>query len=233
MVFVVDPPAGITSESSGFHASDIRPAILKRHYPTIIEIGVHQGGHTRLLLNAGLLRFGRVIGIDPHPQRGIANVLRFHPCGRLIRDLSLNALPSLIVQDVKADIVIVDGDHNYYTVYHELLLIAQLLKPDGVVFLHDVSWPYGRRDMYYDPLRIPAEHRHPYRYAGLVRGQSTLADSGAFNSHLANALHEGGPKNGVLTAIEDFLEASPEEWHLTVRNVDYGLGVLRRRRIAS
>ena len=92
--------------------------------------------------------------------------------------------------------------------YHELHAIqqraAELKLAFPLIFLHDIDWPYGRRDLYYDPSTIPAEFRHRYAKKGIAPGRSELLDSGGFNLHLDNATHEGGPRNGVLTAIEDF-----------------------------
>ena len=39
--------------------------------------------------------------------------------------------------------------------------------PLPVCFLHDVGWPYGRRDLYYAPERIPEEFRQPWAQKGL------------------------------------------------------------------
>ena len=76
-----------------------------------------------------------------------------------------------------------------------------------------MDWPYGRRDLYYQPDTIPAEFRHPFAEKGIVRGQSRLAEVGGLNSrNYQNALEEGGPKNGVLTAIEDFLALHPGDY---------------------
>src|SRR5690606_9080140 len=60
-----------------------------------------------------------------------------------------------------SEVYFVDGDHNHYTVATELKLIRDS-KPIGhpcVVFLHDVGWPWGKIDMYYDEGNIPQSHR--------------------------------------------------------------------------
>jgi O-antigen biosynthesis protein len=222
------PAPSTCLESSGFHYSDIRSVIRGGWRPTVVEIGVHEGGHTRLLLNACLPRLGKVIGIDPAPAPSIARVMQLHPLGNMMKLTSLQALSLLVRRGMKVNIAVVDGDHNYYTVLNELLLIKELLSPGGTVFLHDVSWPYARRDLYYDPESIPAEARHPYAMAGMVNGQSELVAVGGANSHLFNALHEGGPKNGVLTALEDFVNGHADEWTFDIKPEYHGLGILRR-----
>ncbi len=59
--------------------------------------------------------------------------------------------------------MIIDGDHNYYTVREELRLIAERAAGAELPLLlfHDVCWPHGRRDDYFDPEQIPAEYRQP------------------------------------------------------------------------
>jgi hypothetical protein len=212
-----------------FHTDHIRPEITRRTRPVVLEIGVERGNHTRRVLSAVRERGGLLIAIDPKPKWKIRALLRLLPFARLLQQPSLDALPELISRNVRVDIALVDGDHNYYTVLHELELLDRLLAPDGVIFLHDVGWPYGRRDLYYVPERIPAEWRHPYAHKGMVRGQSELAEEGGIHPQGANALHEGGPRNGVLTAVEDFVARAPERWSLEVRDEEFGLGILRRR----
>lgn len=114
----------------------------------------------------------------------------------------------LIARIPTCDLVMLDGDHNWQTVHTELSLLWEHAQRSGqtppIVLAHDCAWPYARRDMYYNPLEFTAAERHPYAYKGMLPGRSELADDG-MNGHLANALHEGGPRNGVLTAIEDFI----------------------------
>jgi predicted O-methyltransferase YrrM len=219
------PPYG---EVSGFHHAVIRPEILSRRRPRVVEIGVLRGEHTRLLLQAVIQRFGRLISIDPAPETAIATTMRLCPFGQMIEATSLEALTNLVDRKSVVDVVIVDGDHNYYTVIHELLLIEKLLAPNGVVFLHDVGWPYGRRDLYYAPERIPDEARHRYEKRGMIEGKSALAELDGINDHLNNALIEGGPNNGVLTAVEDFIARAPDRWSLDVLWENHGLGILTR-----
>ena len=45
--------------------------------------------------------------------------------------------------------------------------------------LHDVGWPYGRRDLYYDPETIPEEFRQPCGAAGHAPGRTEPARRGA------------------------------------------------------
>jgi hypothetical protein len=98
--------------------------------------------------------------------------------------------------------------------------------PFPLVMLHDVGWPYARRDGYYDPSNIPAEHLRPYEYRGLKPGSEEPVQTGGYNKSIANATSEGGPRNGVLTAVEDFVDASEADLELLRLPGLHGFGML-------
>lgn len=105
------------------------------------------------------------------------------------------------------DLYLIDGDHNYFTVTRELERIHQHSKPGDVLLFNDVTGPWARRDLYYDPDFIPTEYRHT-------------------------------KKQGVRTAIDDFLDRSSQKRLWWRRDCPYrfclltkkqnGLGVLAR-----
>lgn len=193
----------------------------------VVEIGSQHGWLTERLLEH-YAPWGTVVHvIDPAPaydpvswSERYGGQLVFH------RDLSLKVLAHL----PPVDVVFLDGDHNWYTVHHELLLLEERAHSAGekmpVVLLHDVDWPYGRRDLYYDPESIPSEGRQPHRRAGLLPGRSEVVDGGGLNDHLVNATHEGGPRNGVRTAVEDFLDVCEEDVEALSVPGFHGLSVL-------
>ena len=53
--------------------------------------------------------------------------------------------------------MIIDGDHNYWTVSEELRLIGERAAGADLPLLlfHDVCWPHARRDDYFDAEQIP------------------------------------------------------------------------------
>jgi hypothetical protein len=164
--------------------------------------------------------------IDPAPHPALHDVRAEFPDEHAYHPLkSVEALPLV----PSADLVLLDGDHNWHTVYNELTLIHLRAAETGtmppVVLFHDVAWPYARRDMYYDPVGISEADRHPYAYRGMLPGRSDLTDTG-LNGHFANATHEGGPRNGVLTAVEDFKASAGTP--LTLHQLPFfnGLGIL-------
>jgi hypothetical protein len=205
----------------------IAPLARKRHWKSVCEIGARTGTSTDHLLKLPLQSYTIVDPcFDEDLQAKYSGDSRVH----VIKSNSLEALAAngRIGPAAPFDCVLIDGDHNWYTVFNELRLIHEraLLRPGRFVFLHDVDWPYGRRDLYYQPGTIPAEFRHPFAQKGIVRGQSRLAEIGGLNSRLMNALEEGGEKNGVLTAIEDFLAQHPGEYRFFRIRYQWGLGVL-------
>src|SRR5207244_1635871 len=115
------------------------------------------------------------------------------------------ALPELPLPDA----IVIDGDHNYYTVSEELRLIGERAADTGLPLLlfHDVLWPHGRRDDYFDASAIPADARHPVvpEGDGIFPGEPGSGPGGL--PYPRSAAQEGGPRNGVLTAIEDFAAA--------------------------
>ena len=92
---------------------------------------------------------------------------------------------------------------------------------------HDVGWPHARRDTYYAPDRIPEEHRQPLaRNTGLTPGEPGVDPARAAVRIRGGA--EGGPRNGVLTAIEDFMDRG-EGLRLGRVPAFFGFGVLWAR----
>jgi hypothetical protein len=195
---------------------------------SVIEIGAYAGDLTRLLLLWAERHDARIVAVDPSPQPELEQLARAHDELELIRETSVQAL----AHREPADVVIIDGDHNYYTVTQELELIDQRWSEEGaalpLLLLHDVGWPHGRRDDYFDPTQIPAEHRQPIAEGGgLYPGIAGTRPGGL--PYRWPAAEEGGPRNGVLTAIEDFVAARPD-LRLAIFPPFFGLGVVFRRR---
>ena len=209
----------------------ILPGLALAEAGNIVEIGAEFGGMTTLLANHCATHDGQLVSIDPEPKPEFIDWVAENPHVRHVMEPSLDAIAGM--KDV--DAWIIDGDHNWYTVYNELRQIRDVCRRDGkpfLAFLHDIGWPSGRRDQYYAPDRIPQAFRHPFSYEGGCNpGNSALRPDRGFRGmgHFAFALHEGGPRNGVLTAIEDFASdefgAGAEYGFAEVPGV-FGLGVL-------
>ncbi|NVO14149.1 MAG: class I SAM-dependent methyltransferase [Rhodoplanes sp.] len=197
----------------------------------VVEIGAEHGGMSSLLADHTGARGGTLTSIDPAPKPEFRAWAAREPHVRHIEE------PSLAVIDTLAgiDAWLIDGDHNWYTVFHELTAIERACRRDGrplLAFLHDIGWPAGRRDQYYAPERIPAEHRQPFSHeAGAVLDTAALVPGRGFRGMgaFAFAVHEGGPKNGVLTAIEDFLAealADGRDYAFAEIPAVFGLGIV-------
>ncbi len=175
---------------------------------SIAEVGAFAGDLTGVLVKWAAGAGARVQAIDPAPQPGLQQLATEHPELELIRQTSLESLSSLELPDA----IVIDGDHNYYTVSEELRLIGERAAGDGVLPLllfHDVLWPHGRRDDYFDAEQIPpdARHRTVREGNGIFPGDPGIRPGGL--PYPRSAAHEGGPRNGVLTAVEDFVAGRP------------------------
>jgi hypothetical protein len=189
---------------------------------SVAEIGAENGLFTEELLGWAGRGDRKVTAIDPAPRERLRDLAGARPELELIVATSHDALPRLEVPDA----VIIDGDHNYFTVSGELRLIAERT-PDAelpLLLVHDIGWPLGRRDSYHDAARVPDEHRRPLaRGAFLAPGNPGGADEGLY--YECTAAEEGGPGNGVLTAVEDFLAEHPD-LRLAIVPPFFGLGVM-------
>lgn len=192
---------------------------------TVAEIGAYAGDLTVLLLNWADDSGAQIVAIDPVPQPELVELDERRSNLTLVAETSLEALSHIPLPDA----LFIDGDHNYYTVAEELRLISERAAGGELPLLlfHDVAWPHGRRDDYYDPARVPEEHRQRIvKGAGLFPGIPTVRPGGL--PYRAAAAQEGGPRNGVLTAIEDFVQGR-DDLRLAVVSAFFGLGVLWQR----
>ncbi len=211
------------------HGPVIAPLLAAARPDLVIEVGVYRGAITTLALRTTKESGAAVHAIDPAPhedfdlatlQREFGERFVFH------RALSLDVLPEIR----GADVVLIDGDHNWYTVYNELKTIARVAEEDERFFpltmMHDVEFPYADRDMYYFPETIPEQHRQPTGVGGIGIDRDELIDDGGINAESQNALTRGGPRNGVMTAVTDFLAeaAAPLQFKAVIGF--FGLGVL-------
>lgn len=194
----------------------------------IVEIGAEFGGTTpRLAAHAQSLG-GTLTSIDPAPKPEFLDWVAANPHVRHVAAPSLESIERL----ADIDGWVIDGDHNWYTVYHELKAIEGVCVRDGkpmLVMLHEMGWPWARRDLYYAPDRIPAEFRHAHSFTdGVTLGNRGLVRNGGFRGMggFACALREGGPRNGVLTAVEDFKTECERPLSFAQIPGVFGLGIL-------
>ena len=191
---------------------------------SVTEVGALDGDLTRLLALWAQRADGRVWAVDPTPRPALEALAAAHERLALVREPSLTALAEIPLSDT----IVLDGDHNHYTVSQELGIVAGRARAEGrvlpLVLLHDVGWPHGRRDDYFAPDRIPAEHRRPIAPEGALHPDDPGIHPGALPYHHP-AAREGGPGNGVRTAAEDFVAGDPD-LRLAVVPSFFGMGLV-------
>jgi hypothetical protein len=208
----------------GFWELLTRPALEAVGARVVVEVGSEGGRQTRCLLGWCATHHARLHIVEPEPLYDVSELAAAQTeCMVFHRTTSLQVLDQL----GPVDAVLIDGDHNWFTVYHELKMLEAAHRSEfPLVVLHDVAWPFARRDMYYAPARIPPEYRHPYAKGGVRRGESKLIQGDGLAPDLFKAEEEGGARNGVLTAVEDFLRETDLGLRLEIVPVDFGLGLL-------
>jgi cephalosporin hydroxylase/predicted O-methyltransferase YrrM len=204
----------------------IAPVLHAAGATRVVEIGALRGETTIKMLNdlgpdAELHVIDPVPAFDPREhEEQFPGRYYFHEA------LSLEVLPTLEPMDA----ALIDGDHNWYTVYNELRLLAEAARRGGrplpVLVMHDVLWPYGRRDLYYAPEQIPVEFRQPYAQRGMRPEARRLLERGGLNPTMNNAELEGGPRNGVMTALDDFVAEYDKPLRVVVLPIYFGLAIV-------
>jgi hypothetical protein len=190
---------------------------------SLLEIGSFRGELTERLLGWAEGSGAAIATVEPLPPDDLRELAKRHPELTLVEDTGVGALQSL---GSLPDAIVIDGDHTYYTLTSELETIAARAGDDRLplLFFHDVGWPHERRDTYYAPDRVPEDSRQPLAHnCTLQPGNPGVSDGGL--PYEWAAAKEGGARNGVLTAIEDFM-AGREGLQLAVVPVFFGFGVL-------
>ncbi len=204
----------------------IAPILEAAEVGRVLEIGALRGENTvQMLEDLGATTELHVV--DPVPAFDPADHEARFP-GRYVfhQALSLEVLPKLPPMDA----ALIDGDHNWYTVFNECRQLAEVSRSAGaslpILMFHDVGWPYGRRDLYYAPEQIPAEFRQPHARQGMAPNRSKLKPRGGLNPSMWNATHEGGPRNGVMTAVDDFVAGHDRPLRVIVLPLYFGLAIV-------
>ena len=113
------------------------------------------------------------------------------------------------------DAILLNDDSNWYTVFQELSIIRKNNSSFPLVFVCNNKFPNKRRDAYSNPAKIPSEFINEYseelNYGNLI-----------FFDEFFHAVEENTPKNGVLTAIEDFLS---ENDNIKMLNINFLNGI--------
>ena len=203
----------------------LRPLLAAARARRVIEIGADSGRNSQRLA-----RWCRANGafadiIDPLPGFDAAEFDRkWEGAAKVHLAPSLDILDSLPA----ADVVLIDGDHNWFTVYYEInLLLGPVEAPrpnPPILVFHDTSWPWARRDAYYEVSRIPEDFQQPHGLGPISPRACGWAKDG-IDMGLVCAATEGGPRNGVRTAIEDGFVDREAEFDIRSLGAFFGLTV--------
>jgi len=168
-----------------------------QHTPSVLEVGVDRGV-TFISLAAHLSRAKKeynLIGVDVLVQESTALTVSFldrNPDEQriyLLQGNSLVVLPSLVSQGFKFDVVLIDGDHNYYTVSKELESLNDLTYDHSVVLIDDYNGRWSERDLWY------AEREDYSKVDVTTKPVET-------------------EKHGVKPAVDEFLQKNPQ-WRMS------------------
>ncbi len=193
----------------------------------VVEIGADKGFTTRMLAALCSELGSQFVSVDPAPATGVDNIAGVDHRRITSEDFFKGS-------DIPASPVwIVDGDHNYDTVAMELEGIVKATgNSDCLIFLHDLGWPNGRRDFWYSTTTAPADAPRMADGFGVSidsEGVVPIHEGIGLGSMAAVAPREGGLRNGVLTAVEDFLKSeSGQGWVFRWTPIFFGFGILVR-----
>lgn len=167
---------------NNFYNFDIIPVILEKFKISRIIIS---GLSDENLIKAILKYDSHITGINTKISENIDGYV-------------LNVLPEL----ENYDAIFIDDDPNWYTIYNELRIIKKTNKEFPLVFICNNRFPHKFRDSYNNPNIIPSEYKHEYsdKLPILYKNKEFQISDGLYH-----AFDDKTPKNGVSTAIKDFL----------------------------
>jgi predicted O-methyltransferase YrrM len=124
--------------------------------PKVLEVGLCKG-ITTVPLFVFMSRFHEnfeFIGVDVLLQESLLVMIRNIDVSStqkliLYQDSSLNVLPKLTETSRKFDVVLLDGDHNYYTVSKELEYLDLLTNENSLVLIDDYHGRWSEKDLWY------------------------------------------------------------------------------------
>jgi glycosyltransferase involved in cell wall biosynthesis len=134
---------GITWNTGGFEASSLQKLYSlasKQPKPVIIETGAGNSTIAFLYANPGKLisitpEQGLIARIREYCQKQNLNTEKFVP----YLDISEIRLPKLLEENIRADLVLIDGGHGWPTVFVDFCYLNAMLKDQGLLILDDVE----------------------------------------------------------------------------------------------
>ena len=177
---------------------------LWKHHKThdkikVLEIGVYHADNTRKLLETYPKM--QLTSIDPAGHENISQLLEEYPTR--FNYVQYYSIPFLENNENEFDVVLIDGDHNRYTVYNELRLIFERFEKFPLIILHDTNHPWGRQDYSYQPSTIPMGELGGIRQGVLTGVEDFIHDftDEEMLRYFRLTLYQMGPGLGVLELL--------------------------------
>lgn len=166
----------------------IHGALVRNKNPKILEIGICDG----ISLFSLIQRLSRThesfeyFGVDVLVKEQVIETLKYMMFSgdQFIKIFNQNSLTFLSETSEKFDIILYDGDHNYYTVLNELKFLDKISHDDSIVICDDYDGRWSETDLFYSERIEYAENK-------LATPRISL------------------DKSGVKSAIDDFLLENP------------------------
>lgn len=158
-----------------FWTDVVKPLLCEIAARRLLEVGGAQGDLTKVLLEYCEMFGGTLVVVEPAVTTELEAIVSRSSKVRLLAEKSATAIPHL---DGPVDAVMLEGDLNYAAVIGDLRAIADVSRrieaPWPLVFVKNTSWPYARRDMYYDPEGTVPAARHEHARSGMTPWSSAL-----------------------------------------------------------
>lgn len=201
----------------GFIQSTIS-ALSKVPNPRVLEIGI-ENGHSALPILHNLEKLCKgnflYIGVDVKLNPQVTNAayqmtgIEMSPDKKfnaVFKEMnSLSFLQQAISEKLKFDVVFVDGDHNYFTVFNELSMIKELCHKSTLIICDDYFGRYSKKDMFYS-------EREGYENLKINEKNTAVKNEKGTYQILFNKTTPpiSAEKEGVKSAVNDFLIKNPE-----------------------
>jgi hypothetical protein len=211
----------------------IAPLIEALEPRRAIETGAGSGRLTERVLDASGAQHAVLHAVDPAPRLDPGLLARSGERLEVHSERAVSAIGGIGA----VDLALLDGDPNWYSVHSELTLLLRAAEREEraapLLVVHNVHWPFGRRDGYYDPTAIPPAHLRDPTQLGLLPGQRDPAEEGLRLTPWC-ARRDFEPRSGVLSAVEDTVAASELDWTVVEVPGFHGVAVLvEARRLAE
>lgn len=155
--------------------------------PNILEIGIEDGRITIPMLTEMINNehefFYYGIDIDIKDKISAFGLDNGGYDINFVQQNSLVEMPKLAESELKFDLILIDGDHNYHTVSKELTYVDKLLHDNSILIVDDFYGPWATKDYWYWDDKTSTQTNNPLA--------TTKIDS---------------DKQGVLTAVLDWLD---------------------------